>query len=88
MSRTMRDDALHFSRTGRDRFLEGQGGSLSELHASAAQTYAKAAILGAALAEPVQRATLDFHCDHTDLNAAKDRCLGCGMWAHQFVAGL
>lgn len=27
-------------------------------------------------------------CSHTNLNAAKDRCLGCGMWAHQFVAGL
>lgn len=87
MSRTMRDDALYFSRTGRDRFLEGHGSSLRAFEEGLALTYAKAVILGAALAEPVQRATLDFHCDHTNLNAAKNRCLGCGMWDYQFVVG-
>ncbi len=33
----------------------------------------------------VPRATLDEHCDHTNLNAEGTRCLSCGMWAHQAV---
>lgn len=37
---------------------------------------------------PQRPAILDEHCGHDDLNAAGDRCLGCGMWAHQFVTGL
>lgn len=34
----------------------------------------------AALLEQGKRATLDHHCEHTDLNAHKTRCLSCGLW--------
>ncbi len=33
-----------------------------------------------ALQEQSRRATLDTHCDHTNLNAHKTRCLSCGLW--------
>lgn len=65
----------------------GNGGACMTMFEASARILAEAA-LAAPGVEQVQRATLDHHCDHSNLNAAGNRCLGCGMWDHQFVAGI
>lgn len=69
MSKTGTEDARMFTETGSDRFLLGG--------AAPSPSYQRRPALDQTL--------IQDECAHTDLNAAGDRCLTCGVWAHELV---
>ncbi len=76
MSRTMRNDAIHHDPS---RCMSRP--DVGTAYQRASET---AALLRSAGA--LRATLLAGDCDHANLNAHGTRCLGCGVWAHEFVA--